>query len=650
MSVEVRCPGCGAQVVFRIPGSMVAVCEYCKSVVARTDRGVEDMGKVADIVQTQSPLHLGLKGAYQKTWFELTGRAQLGHEAGGFWDEWYAAFSDGRWGWLAEAQGRFYMTFQVAIPPEENHLPSLEGVELGHGVPALPGLISMMVAEKGEAQAIAAQGEIPYVLAPGQTYEYADISGAHGEFGTIDYSEQPPLLFLGKEVTLAELGFPELAAAQQEARQVAGVQLTCPHCRGPLDLHAPDYAQRVTCPNCGSLLDVNSGRLAFLNTLAPGKVTPVIPLGTKGELQGGSYMVIGFMQRSVEIDHVRYYWEEYLLYDPKIAFRWLVRSDDHWDFVDPVLPGAVKAGEKFATYKTDSFRLYQTGIARADYVLGEFYWKVTTGELVGTADFVHPPYVLSREVSAPVQAQISSHRHHASESGEINWSLGTHLSPQTVEKAFGIKGLPRTSKPAPNEVFPYTSVYKYWAWMLLATLIIGIAINVMGPRKKVFEQSYALQPLANPGATQVIFTDPFQLEGDRNIKVTATANLSNTWLYIDGDFVSDATGLVQTFPLEVDYYFGSDSDGSWSEGGPTSEVHVSSLPADKYTMRMEVSWEHWQQPMNVIVTVEQGVPRLLHMFLAMLVISVFPILLLIYHIIFARRRWEDSPYSPYQNR
>ena len=78
--------------------------------MARTDRGLNDLGKVAEIAESQSPLRLGLKGSYNGNRFELTGRAQLKHELGGYWDEWYATFSNGWVGWLAEAQGRFYLT------------------------------------------------------------------------------------------------------------------------------------------------------------------------------------------------------------------------------------------------------------------------------------------------------------------------------------------------------------------------------------------------------------------------------------------------------------------------------------------------------------------------------------------------------------
>src|SRR5215467_38293 len=126
--VEVSCPACGAPITFRIGSSVVAVCEFCKSAVARGDKNLEDLGKVADLVETGSPLDVGLKGAYHGVGFEFTGRAQLGHEAGGMWDEWYAAFSDGRWGWLAEAQGRFYLTFQISFP-EQAAMPSWDALQ-----------------------------------------------------------------------------------------------------------------------------------------------------------------------------------------------------------------------------------------------------------------------------------------------------------------------------------------------------------------------------------------------------------------------------------------------------------------------------------------------------------------------------------------
>ena len=39
-------------------------------------------------------------------------------------------------------------------------------------------------------------------LEPGQTYHYADLSGADGAFATLDYSGETPAVYFGREVTL----------------------------------------------------------------------------------------------------------------------------------------------------------------------------------------------------------------------------------------------------------------------------------------------------------------------------------------------------------------------------------------------------------------------------------------------------------------
>ena len=65
MSLLANCPACGGTVTFKVGTSLVAVCPYCNSVVARGDRGLEDLGKVADLAETGSPLDLWLKGRYQ---------------------------------------------------------------------------------------------------------------------------------------------------------------------------------------------------------------------------------------------------------------------------------------------------------------------------------------------------------------------------------------------------------------------------------------------------------------------------------------------------------------------------------------------------------------------------------------------------------
>jgi hypothetical protein len=676
MAFRAGCPSCGAEVIFKSGSSVVRVCDFCNSVVARTDRGLEDLGKVSDVIESGSPLEVGLRGVCRGVAFELTGRAQLGHAAGGMWDEWYAALDDGRWGWLAEAQGRFYLTFQIQVP-EPRALPAFEGLQLGQPVAAIPAQIPLVASEKGEARMLAAEGEIPYLLTPGETYQYADLSGREGVFGTLDYGEEPPGVYVGREVTLAELGItPTGRTREREPRSVSAARLNCPKCAGPLELRAPDKAERVTCPNCGSLLDINQGELRYLKTLEPRGSAPSIPHGAVAEFEGQPWTVVGFMSRSVEFEGTRYFWQEYLLYNPMHGFRWLVESDGHWSYVVPVAPGEVTEVEKKAVYGGKTFKIFQDAAARVEYVQGEFYWKVSVGEAARAVDFVRPPLMLSKEVSGGHGPAKKKRGVLAGE--EINWSLGTYVPLKEIEKKFNVE-LPRPHTVAPNQPFPNKSIYLYWLLLTFALLFVGVLTLATRSRSVVFEKSYTFQPSASPSptpnvitlpngrtttvpapvaplpnisaaqeGTQVVFSDAFELQGGKNLKVTGVGNVSNNWLYVAGDLINEETGLVQSFDLPIEYYFGTEGGENWSEGGHEETAYISALPAGRYTMRLEAQWEKWNQavPPKLTVRVEQGVVRLLNLALALVALAVVPVFVAIRHASFESKRWADSAFSP----
>jgi hypothetical protein len=462
--IEAPCPACGGPIEFRVSSSLVTVCEFCHSVVARGDRNLEDLGKVAALVETNSPLELGTTGRYRDKPFELVGHVQYRHSAGGVWDEWYASFPGNRWGWLAEAQGRFLMTFRVK-KSQEVELPDRDYLIIGGNVP-VPPVGDFAVQEVGEATLIAAEGELPYRPTPGTPHKFADLSGGQGRFGTIDYSQDPPVLFLGMQVTLDEIGISLRAAQERDPKEISGKLLPCPHCGGSLDLKAPDKAERVTCPFCNSLLDVTQGNLVYLKSLQKQKIEPLIPLGSVGVLRGRELTVIGFLRRSVNYAGKDYYWTEYLLYHPADGFFWLVNSDSHWSFVEPLSLGDVKSVGGTPTYEGQKFALFQRAMAQVRLVLGEFYWKVEVGETVEVADYVAPPHMISVETAGMTQAQR-----------EVNVSLGSYLPRDEVQAAFKLPSLAQGWGVAPNQPNP-TDTNVYWMWGVAAIALIALDLFV----------------------------------------------------------------------------------------------------------------------------------------------------------------------------
>jgi hypothetical protein len=630
MSVlQASCPSCAGPIEFKSGATIVVICPFCRSAVARTDRALQDLGKVAELAETGSPLKVGLKGMFKDQRFELTGRAQMGHEMGGVWDEWYATFSNGWVGWLAEAQGKFYLTFYQPTPAGVT-LPAFEYLQIGQPV---PGLDSFIVAERGAATTLGAAGEIPYQLTPSENFRFADLSGQGGAFGTLDYSTSPPYLFTGQEVTLADIGLADARPAEHPERKVGAVGMGCPNCGGPLNLIAPDKAERVTCPNCDSLLDVNQGNLTWLHALVPQPETCpfVLEIGAEGTLKDDVKMkILGGVTRSVTVEGMKYFWNEYLLYEPRIGFRWLVHSDNHWNYVEPVPIAEVQDNGTNATYNGKTFKIFQDAMAVVEYVKGEFYWRVEYGETVRARDFVNPPLMLSGEMTP----------------NELNWSLGTYMTAAEVEKAFGVSGLPGTWNVAPNQPWPHKSFLRY-SWLLVLVLIVtGILMVPLGSiSSTVTSQEITLPPMPNAQADQTAFSQPFDLKGNRNVRITANAPVDNSWAELDFDLVNEQSSEVESFPLDISFYKGVDEGEAWTEGGQSSEADLSSVPAGKYSMRVSGSWQNFQQPLPVKIQVEQNVLRGVNFWLCFILLLIAPVLMLIRKWSFESRRWSESMFT-----
>jgi hypothetical protein len=69
------------------------------------------------------------------------------------------------------------------------------------------------------------------------------------------------------------------------------------------------------------------------------------------------------------------------------------------------------------------------------------------------------------------------------------------------------------------------------------------------------------------------------------------------------------------------------------------------MPAGRYVLRLEGQWEKWQQPAVVTVKIEQNVTRGFNLLIALIILSLGPIAMAIYHISFEHKRWSESMFS-----
>lgn len=702
---QANCPACGGRMTFKHRSALVTVCEFCQSVVARSDRKLEDFGKIAPLVDSDSPLERGLSGSIAGRTFELVGRIQFEHASGGTWTEWYALFHSGRWAWIAEAQGKLYLTFEKKLPSRVV-LPKFEELPVGEDLVLAD--TEWVVVEQGSATPIAAEGEIPFLFRPTEAHLYADLEGAGKQFASISYSDDEPTFYAGKEVTYAQLGWAKLQPAATTAVTVGSVQINCPQCAGPLTLQAPDTAERVVCPSCKSLLDASGGKLAYLKTLALMSaiaVEPVIPLGRVGAIAGQRYIVIGFLQRSVTYDK-DYFWTEYLLYDRAVGYRWLVHSDGHWSFVGPISAAdvsrdasvmvAYKPVVKAIRYNGQKFSIFQMAEATVRHLSGEFYWKVELGERVMTADYIAPPKMISSELNISYKQ--------GKPLKEVIYSLGSYLTREEVAAAFGNDLLPKfppTQGVAPNQPIPQTGIYSWWLLAVAALIVLAVVLVGTITPKTLFHETVKFEPLTGrppapviepaaagpavsapgqPGAggptiegqpaasgaaaaasipASIVSPDgtmamyfsetPLRIVGARNIQIEVSAALNNSWMFVAGSLYNTDTGLVQTFEIPAERYSGVDGGEAWEEGGNSASTFLSALPAGEYKLNLGLQCSDPASPPLVTVIVRQGVIRWSHFFLALFFISVVPFFVFLYHWRLHYLRWKDSEFSPYQN-
>jgi hypothetical protein len=636
--MKATCPSCGAEIEFRYDDSFVRVCEFCRSAVLRTDRGLDTLGKFADLVPMDSPLKLFSGGQMGSQSFILVGMAQLRQEAGGITQEWYAKFS-GTWGWLAEAQGRYYLTFEV----EGAKLPPLGSIGAGQKV-QLPTMLGAMreftVAEVSSATYVAANGELPFRLAPGTSYRYVDLSDGQGNFATIDYGDgsDEPTLYTGQQLTLQELQISGGEIGPSSQKKGSATRLSCPNCNAPVDIFAAGQTQRAVCGHCNTLLDVQSGAAQVLAKLGK-KAKPSIPLGTMGTFSEGKLRVIGYVQRSALLDGTWYPFYEYLLYDPTVGFRWLVQSDGHWSYVQPVDIGAIQYDGAKVKYDGVKFRLFQRSGLRVDEVLGEFYWQVGVGEQAAAEDYIAPPAMLSKEATGK----------------EENWSLSTYMKPAEVEAAFGNRAdvtVGGAVGVAPNQPDRASAATTPLTFAFLALVVLGIVFAAKANKVERMTQTVSIPAgtatpppegtPVDPNAPNIFFSEPFNLEADQNIEIGFNASLNNNWAYAVASIVNVSTGDLVTVDASMEHYSGVEDGESWSEGNPSDTEVVGPMPAGQYVLRLETQQGAASGDVPMFVRIRQGVFRFRYWALAMGVLGIPFLIFGLMSYSTEKRRWENS--------
>ena len=195
-----NCPNCGAKITFRWPSSVQTVCEYCKSILVRTDIDLKKVGQVADLPPDSSPIQIGTEGVYSRQAFVAVGRIIYEYDQGS-WNEWHLVMNNGS-AWLSDAQDEYVVTFAA----QGRKLPS----ECKIGQRYIWDNDGYTVSTITKARYRGVEGELPFQYWDKDDVVFVDLMATSGKFATIDYGDHPPALYLGKAVEFEELNLTNL--------------------------------------------------------------------------------------------------------------------------------------------------------------------------------------------------------------------------------------------------------------------------------------------------------------------------------------------------------------------------------------------------------------------------------------------------------
>ncbi len=436
-----------------------------------------------------------------------------------------------------------------------------------------------------------------------------------------------------------------MAGSSETAKPAKKVTtFSCSKCGAPVSVRYPGHSMSAVCDRCYSVIDTTNDAFRVIDTyFKKMQVHPRIELGARGELNGKTWEVIGFVVREDTASGFK--WEEYLLFSPYYGYRWLTCNNGHWSLVRTVKEKPDYTSD-YAKIDDKTYKLFYRGRAQVYFVLGEFYWKVAVGEEVWMADYIRPPEMLSMEEDRAQKV----------------WSISEYIEPKVVREAFSVDddSIATPVGVAPNQPSGETAAWKkiatYWAIFFL--VLTGLQFMHCSFALNRIEYEVNVPYMSKQDGTLIAdtnkaesWTSPvFEIGKDKgNVEISIKGDVDNSWLYVYGELVNDDTNETFTFERTVEYYHGVDEGESWSEGNSSDHILIGNVPGGKYYLNLDIDngGTKAADRKTVYVQLRRDIAGYANYLWCLLFISIMPICVYYRSRATEIARWSDSEYSPY---
>lgn len=350
--------------------------------------------------------------------------------------------------------------------------------------------------------------------------------------------------------------------------------IQCPSCSTTIKYFVPGQSIRIGCANCKNLFSLNNGQLSKATSYST-SITPIIPIGTVCTIKEANYKLVGFLY--CKEYKYKYYWKEYIFFNPLYGYVTLNEYDGHWNLVvqTDYYP---RHDARSVVVRQKEYQLFHKYRSQIVYAIGEFHWDLHETMYPFCVEYIHPPYALIEEKGKD----------------EICWYHATYLTSDKVKEILTISNLPKKTGVASNQPhsFSFTkeSYQKLRNLSIIILLITQVFFMSSSSGKLVLFQEYPFSvDTIGSTTTPPIISKSFEVDGgifnSVNMEFDMFSPVDNDWAAAYITMVNEGTGEEYAFEHGVEYYHGYDR-GNWSEGSQKDAKIISLIPSGKYHLNI----------------------------------------------------------------
>lgn len=619
-----QCPACSAVINFA-DGINLRVCSSCGSVIWKKEDGSLQSKPQHIISDRHEVIQPGTIGVWEGKSFVVCGRFRAWFEEVVF-NYWTIRLSDGKIAWLGEGYGLYSILTPTELGEEFS---SYDLDKRKIGVAKKIGKKAIFILDKKQKTIKwEIEGEL-YI--PGMSsFRVLDFSSQEGiNISLFEFEKLPVLAFDVKHTSFQQMQLQGLRTYSN-----TGKEFTCKQCNKPISIKTFPYSQSYGCVSCGAYYSLSNGMdLKKEQASKTAKTDYALVIGAKGIFKGVQYEVIGYSRKEEQnIYHSK--WMEYTLYNPEQGFAFLSEYEGHWMYLrekgdTPVLKNQE---EKYFILDGTQFDLFNAYTYEVVLASGEFPYNIFDNQKTKVREYISPPYIWIQEKD---------------EKEGIRWFNGIHADIKDIEKAFGLAAYPHKvgiGAIQPTHTISPIKLFKATLLAFIVLLSIHLIISFTKQNKILLEQQIMFSDSSDVVS---MVTEKYHLDKSlSNLRFYISAPVRNSWIELNATLVNSVTGKEYSVEQGVEYYFGHSGGEGWSEGSTNETAYLTRIPSGTYFIQLEGLRESTvNKADSYFIRITYDVSNSRNLFVAAILLLLWPIGKYAISNFKEKRRWENSPFS-----